>query len=235
MRRKILYVEDELSLGKIVMETLEIRGYDVLWETDGEKVLSHLDSFHPEICVLDIMLPHIDGYTLCKEISDHCPDLPVIFLTARCDTRDLVKGFEAGGSDYIRKPFSLEELVVRIENQLRINGTAVSNKDLKNDVIGLGSYSFYPRRYELHTPHSIIKLSQRDMQVLSFLVSNVNGVTDRKEMLLTIWGDDSFFNSRNLDVYIRKLREYFRFDNGISIQTLKGKGYLFLVPAMENR
>jgi DNA-binding response OmpR family regulator len=223
-------VEDEQSLGKIVTETLEKLDFEVRWETDGKMVMGHISNFVPDICILDIMLPNIDGYTLCKEISSICPALPIIFLTARVETADLIKGFEAGGTDYIRKPFSLEELVVRINNQFRIKGIVKLKPSQISDEIKIGLFTFFPRRYELHTSNGIIKLSQREIQVLNHLVSNLNHVVDRKNLLLTVWGDDSFFNSRNLDVYIRKLRQYFKEDPSILIQTLKGKGYLFLVP-----
>lgn len=230
MKRKILYVEDELSLGKIVKETLEKLGFEVKWETDGRLVMDHFSSFIPEICVLDIMLPHVDGYSLCSEIRKTFPQVPVIFLTAKVETADLIKGFESGGTDYIRKPFSLEELIARINNQLRLkSGNHMANRT-KQERIEIGRYIFFPVRYELHSPKEVIKLSQRDMEVLSLLISNINCVIDRRSLLLTVWGDDSFFNSRNLDVYIRKLRQYFKEDPSILIQTLKGKGYLFLVP-----
>lgn len=230
--RKVLYVEDEPFLGKIVSETLENLSFEVRWETDGSKVMDHFNNFAPEICILDIMLPNVDGYDLCRQISNLYPSMPIIFLTAKVETPDLVKGFESGGTDYIRKPFSLEELVIRINNQLRLKSGS-EKTPVNTGEIKLGNYIFYPNRYELRTPSELIKLSQRDMQILSLLVSNINRVTDRKHLLMTIWGDDSFFNSRNLDVYIRKLREYFKEDSSIQIQTLKAKGYLFLVPVIE--
>jgi DNA-binding response OmpR family regulator len=229
MKKKVLYVEDEPFLGKIVTETLENLDFEVKWETDGKMVMDQFRNFTPDICVLDIMLPHTDGYALCREISSNYPNMPVIFLTAKVGTSDLIKGFESGGTDYIRKPFSLEELTVRINNQLRIKQGIQLKVTKKQEEIKVGKYLFFPLRYELHSPGSVIKLSQREMQVLSQLVSNMNRVVDRKNLLLTVWGDDSFFNSRNLDVYIRKLRQYFKEDELISIQTLKGKGYLFLV------
>jgi len=228
MKTKILYIEDELFLGKIVKETLENQDFDVLWETDGAHVMNRFNQFSPDICVVDIMLPNIDGYSLCRQIRGLYPTLPVIFLTARVETADLVKGFEAGGNDYIRKPFSVEELIVRIKNQLNLthaNGSPVSGKDHE---ISLGAYTFFPGRYELHGPAGITRLSQRDQQVLSLLCANINRVTDRRELLLSVWGDDSFFNSRNLDVYIRKLRTHLSGDPSIEIQTIKGKGYLFI-------
>lgn len=228
MSKKIFYIEDELLLGKIVKETLEKIGYEVLWETDGAKVVGHLNEFSPDVCVLDIMLPNIDGYSLCRTIRGMFPKLPIIFLTAKTTTADLVAGFEAGGTDYIRKPFSIEEVVARIDNQINLNNGITSIKP-GNDKIAIGKYELIPSRYELHTPAGKVKLSNRDMEILKILVANRNRTTNRKDLLMMVWGDDSFFNSRNLDVYIRKLRQYFRSDPSVQIKTLKGQGYLFLV------
>lgn len=228
MAKKVLYIEDEPFLGKIVKETLENQGFEVCWITDGAKVLGAFQHFTPDICVLDIMLPNVDGYTLCRQIRNRIPELPVIFLTAKVETADLVKGFDAGGSDYIRKPFSIEELIVRINNQLKLFNSKRA-LPLEGEIFKLGKYSFNPGRCELQSPTQLIKLSMRDMQVLSLLVAQVNHLVDRKNLLLSVWGDDSFFNSRTLDVYVRKLREYFAEDRGIEIVTMKGKGYLFLI------
>ena len=229
MSVKLLYIEDELYLGKIVKETLENQGYEVVWETDGAQVMRHFQSFDPHLCVLDIMLPNVDGYELCRQIKALRPNLPVIFLTAKTETPDLVRGFEAGGTDYIRKPFSIEELMIRIENQLSLSSGQVRATNALNEEILLGSYRYYPQRYELSTPTGMITLSQRESEILSFMAGSLNRIIDRKQLLLSVWGDDSFFNSRNLDVYIRKLREHFKLDPNIRIQTLKGKGYLFLI------
>jgi DNA-binding response OmpR family regulator len=179
--------------------------------------------------VVDIMLPNVDGYQLCQQIKSLRPNLPVLFLTAKTETADLVRGFEAGGTEYIRKPFSIEELIVRIENQLNLNSRQSPSQGSLSEEIKLGSYTYFPQRYELVSPEGLIRLTQRDSEILSQLAGSVNRVLDRKQLLLSVWGDDSFFNSRNLDVYIRKLREYFKHDPRIRIQTLKGKGYLFLV------
>lgn len=229
MRTKVLYVEDEPFLGKVVRETLISQGFDVTHIEDGAKVMASFSAFSPDVCVLDIMLPHVDGYMLCRAIKDRYPSLPVIFLTAKTETADLVKGFEAGGTDYIRKPFSIEELIVRINNQINLSSGTGKRDEHENREIVLGRYKYYPLRYELHAPSEVIKLSQREQEVLRFLLSNENRVVDRRFLLKTIWGDDSFFNSRTLDVYIRKLRTYFSEDPAIEIVTLKGRGYLFLV------
>ncbi len=226
--KKVYYIEDEQFLGKIVKETLEKQDFQVRWETDGAKVMSGFKVFTPDIVVLDIMLPNVDGYTICHQIRSIYPNLPIIFLTAKVETPDLVAGFEVGGSDYVKKPFSIEELIVRIHNLLHLMGSKPGSKSQREDI-QLGSYSFRPGRYELQTPSRLIKLSQRDLEILQLLVGQKNQVTNRKDMLMAVWGDDSFFNSRNLDVYIRKLRGYFDEDEKVTIQTLKGKGYLFLV------
>ena len=144
MKKKVLYVEDEPFLGKIVTETLENLDFEVKWETDGKMVMNQFSNFTPDICVLDIMLPNTDGYSLCREISSNYPHMPVIFLTAKVETADLVKGFESGGTDYIRKPFSLEELIVRINNQLRIKHGTQSKVSRIQDEIKIGKYLFYP-------------------------------------------------------------------------------------------
>jgi DNA-binding response OmpR family regulator len=226
---KVYYIEDELSLGKIVSDTLEKQGYEVKWESNGARVISGLENYNPEICVLDIMLPNVDGYTICRTLRSRFPLLPVIFLTAKTDTPSLVKGFESGGTDYIKKPFSIEELIIRIENQLKLVKTRMDNQT-ETDLLMIGSFRFDTLRYELQSPSGNIKLSNRDMQLLKMLYANRNRITVRKDLLMTIWGDDSYFNSRNLDVYIRKLRHTFSTDKSIEIITLKGNGYLFIVP-----
>ena len=228
MKTKILYIEDEEFLGKIVKDTLEKKNYEVRWERDGATVMSSFEVFRPDICVVDIMLPNIDGYTLSRNIRGLYQDIPIIFLTAKTETADLVKGFEAGGTDYVKKPFSIEELIARIENQLAIHNGR-KQESTESDVILIGSYRYYPSLYELRKGEEAIKLSNRESQVLSMLCANRNHVTDRRNLLLSVWGDDSFFNSRNLDVYIRKLRQHFKDDPRVSIETLKGKGYLFII------
>ncbi len=228
-RTKVFYIEDEPSLGRIVTDTLEKQGYEVLWESDGARVLPHFDNYMPDICVLDIMLPGIDGYSLCRTVRGMYPHLPVIFLTARTTTADLVRGFEAGGTDYIRKPFSIEELIARIGNQLALHGNAPQTS-AGDGVIKMGLFSIDLIKYTFLSPAGTIQLSNRDMQVLKMLHANRNGVTSRKDLLMAVWGDDSYFNSRTLDVYIRKLRRLLAGDPAVQIITLKSSGYLFLVP-----
>ncbi len=228
-KTRILYIEDEPALGKIVSETLIRQGYDVHWEKDGAKALSYFENETPDICILDIMLPNTDGYSLCRTIRGLFHDLPVIFLTAKTDTSHVVAGFESGGTDYIRKPFSIEELIARIENQIGLRRGRLINGNVSEDIT-IGSYSLIVSRYELKSSTGTIKLSNRDMQLLRLLYANRNSITSRKDLLMSVWGDDSYFNSRTLDVYIKKLRNYFTGDPSIQIITLKGSGYLFLIP-----
>ncbi len=226
---KVFYIEDEPALGKIVADTLTHQGFEVRWETDGAKVITHFENYKPDICVLDIMLPGIDGYSLCRTIRGMHPTLPVIFLTAKTETSDLVKGFEAGGTDYIRKPFSIEELIIRIENQVRLGRNKHTDLSMP-DEIRIGRHLLFPGKYELISSGKTIKLSNRDMQIIRLLYANRNKVTPRKDILLSVWGDDSYFNSRTLDVYIRKIRSLLESDPAVNIITLKGNGYLFIVP-----
>lgn len=231
MRYKILYVEDEPFLGKIVKDTLENQHFEVLWITDGALVINVFKNFMPDICVLDIMLPNVDGLSLGKQIRSLYPSLPIVFLTAKIATDDLVKGFESGGSDYIKKPFSVKELIVRIQNQLQIINTKGNSKSNgETEYIQFGKICFLPNKFELQIEDTLIKLSSRESQILNVLAAHQNQTVKRKMILLSVWGDDSYFNSRNLDVYIRKLRHHLSLDTRIEILTLKGVGYHFIVP-----
>jgi DNA-binding response OmpR family regulator len=227
MKKKILYVEDEVNLGKIVSESLEQRGFDVLLIKDGARVMDSFKTFHPDLCVLDVMLPHRDGFELGKEIRSLHDRLPIIFLTAKTQTSEVLTGFSSGGTDYIRKPFSVEELVARINNQLRLGQRPLLAEGAEE--IRLSRCRFLPRKFELHSPTQTFKLTNREAEVLLLLIEYMNRTLERRTLLLHVWGDDSFFHSRNLDVYIRRLREYFSEDSGIEIITLKGKGYQFAV------
>jgi DNA-binding response OmpR family regulator len=229
MKTKILYVEDEPYLGKIVKEFLVQQDYDVQLEADGDKVIKVFKSFCPDICILDVMLPNVDGFSLGKSIRSLQFRVPIIFLTAKSQTHDLIKGFDSGGTDYLKKPFSLEELLARIKNQLNLVENVSANSTDKKESVTIGKFVFHPQLYELESETSSVRLSHREAQLLSQLCQHKNQVVERKELLISIWGDDSFFNSRTLDVYIRKLREYLSSDEGIQIITLKGKGYHFRV------
>lgn len=221
----ILYVEDEPFLGRIVKESLESRDFVVHMVTDGNHALDMFVNVKPQICVLDVMLPNKDGYAIAREIRAVDVDVPIIFVTAKTQTEDVVKGFETGGNDYLRKPFSMEELIVRVNSLLRLSKR--SNTALTQHLT-IGQFEFHPNRYELKHGASVRKLSHREAVLLTVLAENKNVIVQRKEVLMRVWGDDSFFNSRNLDVYITKLREYLREDPAVEIVTIKGVGYRFV-------
>ncbi|MCU0358010.1 MAG: response regulator transcription factor [Cyclobacteriaceae bacterium] len=226
-KTRILYVEDEPFLGRIVKESLESRDFAVGMVTDGQQALSVFESFKPDLCVLDIMLPGKDGYAIASDIRKQNPTIPIIFVTAKTQTEDLLKGFGAGGNDYIRKPFSIEELIVRIGNLLVLSRQA---QPALAESIAVGKFIFHQSRYELRHGDQSRKLSHREASLLKLLCEHKNTTINRKDILMHLWGDDSFFNSRNLDVYITKLREYLKDDPGIQIITIKGIGYHFTTP-----
>jgi DNA-binding response OmpR family regulator len=227
-RIKILYVEDEVFLGKIVKETLESRGFEVLMETNGARVLTVFENGQPDICVLDIMLPGVNGFELAEAIRGRNDDVPIIFLTAKTQTEDLVRGFRTGGNDYIRKPFSMEELIVRIENCLRVRKEP--SAVVIPDQLGIGGFLFFIHRQVLALHGEERKLSYRESELLRQLWMNRDRVIAREDILQAIWGNDSFLNSRNLDVYITKLRGYLKGDERVEILTIKGIGYRFVIP-----
>jgi DNA-binding response OmpR family regulator len=220
---KILYIEDEVSLAKIVKESLESRDFDVLHLDDGEFVMNEITSFQPDICLVDVMLPKKDGFTIGNEIRQLYPNLPIVFITARDQTKDVLKGFESGGNDYIKKPFSLEELIIRIKNLYTL--TKGQNDQKENASYRIGLYTYNPKTLDLIVQDTVKKLSYREAQLLMILFETKGEIVNRKYILDTLWGDDHFFNSRNLDVYITKLRNYLKSDPNIEIITLKGVGY----------
>ena len=223
---KILYVEDEPFLAKIVKETLESKGYEIIYAKNGLEAVALFNELEVQLCVFDIMLPGKNGYQLAEEVRSKDKSIPIIFLTAKNQTQDLVKGFEVGGNDYLKKPFSMEELIVRIENLLNLSN--LHSKEETSFTISdciLFDYDLM----ELKVDDRSVKLSHKENEILRLLTINKNEVTDRKILLQKVWGDDSYYNSRTLDVYITKLRNYFKTKDDIIIQTLKGVGYKFLV------
>jgi len=225
-KKRVLYVEDELFLGKIVKESLESRGYEVSMESDGALVAELFQSSKPDICVLDVMLPNKDGFTIAEEIRQVNDQVPIIFLTARTQTEDVINGFSKGANDYVRKPFSMEELIVRMENLLKMSTERNDNKEAQK--VNIGAYTFYLNRQLLVKDTDARKLSFREAELLKLLYANRERIVDRKDILNLLWGSDSFFNSRNLDVYITRLRSYLREDPSLEIITIKGIGYRFV-------
>ncbi len=220
-------MEDESFLGKIVKESLESRNFEIYMEEDGAKAMDLFRSCAPDICVLDVMLPNKSGFQIAEQIRETGSRIPILFLTAKSQTEDIVKGFKLGGNDYIRKPFSMEELIVRIENalQTRSEKTFIDNRE----VIKLGKYNFFTAKQLLIGGENEKKLSYKEAELLKILYFNKDKLIDRREILNLLWGNDNFFNSRNLDVYITKLRGYLKADSNLEILTIKGIGYRFVL------
>jgi two-component system, OmpR family, response regulator VicR len=223
-KAKVLYVEDEIFLAKIVSETLQSKDYEVTTVNDGADAVKQFEKVQPDVCVLDIMLPNKDGFTIADEIRDKNTEVPIIFLSAKSATQDVVNGFKIGANDYIRKPFSMEELIVRIENVLRNKQEVVQEEEFT-----IGQFEFNTRRQTLNHPTEQRKLSYRESELLKILYLNKDQIVERRDILNLLWGSDSFFNSRNLDVYITKLRNYLKPDPSLEIITIKGVGYRFVV------
>lgn len=217
----VLFIEDEPALGMIVKDSLAYRGFDVLYAANGVEGLEQFRQHQPDIVVADIMMPDMDGFTMAEHIRRDDPHTPIIFLTARSQTADVVRGFELGGNDYLKKPFSLDELIARINALLRVGATRGS----ANGTLQIGRYIFDPAKQKLSVDNREVTLSHREAELLRRLYQQRNEVLGRSEVLNELWGDDSFFNGRSLDVFITKLRRYLREDPKIQIINIRGRGY----------
>jgi len=223
---KILYLEDEISLGKITSDMLTKHGFKVEWIQDGKKGLNAFHENSYSICLVDIMMPGIDGYSFVKEVRKTNQNIPILFLTARSLTEDVVKGFEIGGNDYLKKPFSIEELIVRINSLL--NRIPKSEIEVQS-VFTIGKYTFDHATMELAGGDKKVMLTNLENELLHRLILNKNTVLERQNVLIELWGDDTFFNARSMDVFITKLRKHFADDENISIVNIRGIGYKMIV------
>ena len=222
---KILLIEDEWQLGQIVKDSLEMRGFEMLYAADGREGLELYHQHRPDVVVLDIMMPNMDGFTVTTEIRKQDKLTPIIFLTAKSQTADVVKGFELGGNDYLKKPFSMDELIVRIKALLQRFNEQPASHEPGGDVIQIGQYQFNYTKQTLTRNHETAFLSHREAEILRRLSENLNQVIERKTVLLDLWGDDSFFNARSMDVFITKLRRYLKDDPRVQIVNIRGVGY----------
>lgn len=223
----ILLAEDELVLGKLIKEALERKSFEVVWARNGQEAYDLYCAHRPDLCVLDIMMPVINGFVVASNIRALSKDVPILFLTARSETDDVIRGFEAGGNDYMKKPFSLEEFQLRVQELLRRNQQPATsgNSTVSIENFVLGIYQFSPVSQVLKCDKETIKLSFKESELLNALISYKNSLMPRKEILLQLWGDDSFFHSRTMDVYIGKLRRYLKHDANLSIVNIRGFGF----------
>lgn len=217
---KIVLAEDEPSLAQIVKESLETRNFEVLLANNGKEAYQLYQEENPDILVLDVMMPIKDGFTLAKEIRKENKTIPIIFLTAKSQTKDVVEGFNHGGNDYLKKPFSMEELIVRINALLDRNKLKSNNSTIK-----IGNYNFNYTKQLLEINGVANTLTHRESELLFLLSQKKNEISDRTFILKKIWGDDDFFNARSMDVFITKLRKKLNQDENIQIVNVRGYGY----------
>lgn len=219
---RILLVEDEPFLAKVIEDSLVQKNYQVMYASDGRKAYNLFLNGNVDLLILDVMLPAIDGFTLAKQIRKVDDHTPILFLTAKTSTNDLIEGYKSGGNDYLKKPFSLDELFLRIGELLKRNGKVNA---LDSIELSIGNYVFQPHKQSLIYANEIIKLSSRESELLLFLYKNKNALSDRKLTLMSLWGDDSFFNTRTMDVFITKLRKHLKKDPLVEIINVRGLGY----------
>ena len=229
-KMSILLCEDDENLGMLLREYLQTKGYNTTLCTDGEAGYRAFTSTHYDICVLDVMMPKKDGFELARDIRLQSRDVPIIFLTAKTLKEDILEGFKLGADDYITKPFSMEELVLRLEAILR---RTKGKKSKESTVYHIGRFTFDTQKQLLVIGDKQTKLTTKENELLALLCSHSNEILQRDFALKTIWIDDNYFNARSMDVYITKLRKHLKDDDQIEIINIHGKGYKLITPEEE--
>lgn len=219
---RILLVEDDPSLGFVVKDNLEQEGYQISLCTNGKAGKEAFEAGAFDICILDVMLPEMDGFTLAQHIRSQNAEVPIIFLTAKALKEDRIQGFKIGGDDYLTKPFSIEELVLRMEAILKRLGRKTQTPA---HILMIGTYTFDTRNLRLSCPTFQDELTQREAALLQILVQNLNNVIPREKILIELWGEDDYFKGRSLDVFITRLRKYLSHDASLKLVNVHGVGF----------
>lgn len=228
MKQKIFLVEDDVNFGLVLKSYLELNDFDVTHVSDGKDAISAYKKDTFNLCVLDVMLPHVDGFTIGREIRELTPDVPLIFLTAKSLKEDVLKGFEIGADDYITKPFDSDVLLVKIRAIIK-RSENITDTEIK-ETVSIGNFEYHTKLRQLKIGDEIQKLSPREGELLKLLFIKKNKVMDRNEALRSIWGDDNYFNARSMDVYITKLRKYLKKDPRIKINNIHSSGFILVLP-----
>ncbi len=226
-KTKLLLAEDDENLGLLLKEYLIAKGFDADLFPDGEAAYKGFMKGHYDICILDVMMPKKDGFSLAKDIRIVNADIPILFLTAKNMKEDVLEGFKLGADDYMTKPFSMEELILRIEAILR--RTSQDNQASAQQVFTLGRFTFDTRKQILSEGDNAVKLTTKESDLLKLLCQNQNKVLERNYALKSIWIDDNYFNARSMDVYITKLRKHLKAEESVEIINVHGKGYKLIV------
>jgi two-component system OmpR family response regulator len=233
-RVRILLAEDDLNLGEVIRDLLEIKGYDVVLCRDGEASFQAYRKGRFDLCLIDIMLPKMDGFALARAIRKTNRRIPLIFLTAKAMKEDRVEGFRVGGDDYITKPFHTEELLLRIEAVLRRTGLISENGE-DEAAVAIGRYTLDPKTRTLELGNSRRALTQKESDLLHLLARNINAVLERDTAMRVVWGAEGHFVARSMDVYISKLRKHLAEDPRIEIQNVHGRGFRLVVRQSRGR
>ncbi len=220
----ILYVEDDVNLGFVTTDNLNLKGYSTVFCKDGKSGLETFKKGKFDLCVLDVMMPEMDGFTLAREIRKTNNDIPIIFLTAKTLKEDKITGFQTGADDYITKPFSIEELILRIEVFLKRSRKSESNETTQNDF-ELGNYKFNFSHLTLISGKQKNILTMKEAELLRYFCLNKDKILKREEILRTVWGDDDYFMGRSLDVFISRLRKLLQKDSAIQIENIHSVGF----------
>jgi two-component system, OmpR family, response regulator len=225
---RILLCEDDTNLGMVLKNYLELNDYDVTLERDGRLGMAAFQREKFDICLLDVMMPNVDGFALAEDIRDIDPDIPLFFLSAKTMKEDVINGYKLGADDYITKPFDSEVLLLKIKAILKRNEEEVTLKE--NLEFDLGIYHFNPKLRQLLNGSHVQVLSPKENDLLKMLSENKNDLLPREKALKKIWGSDTYFNGRSMDVYIAKLRKYLKDDEKIEIVNIHGNGFRLVAP-----
>lgn len=224
--KKVLLAEDDVDFANVLKQYLEIHQFEIYWAKDGEEAWQAFNKNYFDICIFDVMMPKIDGFTLAEKCILQKPEIPFLFLTARNQSEDKIKGLKLGADDYIVKPFEADELVLRLTNILKRTSRQKPLDVIQNDI-QIGLYLFDTKRLELRTENSKQQLTEKEAALLTFLFQNRNQLLKREEVLRSVWNNEDYFSGRSMDVYISKLRKYFADDKNISIESIRNIGLEF--------
>ena len=221
-KSKVLLAEDDLSLGYVIKDNLVDAGYEVVLCADGQSAIDKFAKENFDICLLDVMMPNKDGFAVAKKIRQQTDQVPILFITAKSLEEDRIHGFEVGADDYISKPFSMQELLLRIDVFLRRTKKMYSEKAVSFQI---GKMNFSFNDLKLSIGGTAYNMTQKEAELLLFLCEHPNRILKREEVLLNVWGKDDYFLGRSMDVFITKLRKYFRSDTTVHIETIHGMGF----------
>ncbi|MHA7057082.1 response regulator transcription factor [Aquimarina sp. M1] len=222
--KHILLAEDDFDFGSILKQYLELHGYNVIWAKDGKEALQVFSEEQFDICVFDVMMPKMDGFTLAEKVIDMNPETPFVFLTAKKMKEDKIRGLKLGADDYIVKPFEADILILRLQNILKRSQRIMA---IREEIISVGDYKFDATNHCLKLNGERQKLTEKETILIQYLYDHKNTLIKRENLLKEVWGNDDFFSGRSMDVFISRLRKYFKEDKKIKIESVRGVGLTF--------